>query len=427
VGTLSRKLYGTLDVNASNFLYNGLKEAFDAARTGGESSLLDQMFNGIQIATTGCQAPSGASVTCGPVGSTSGGVLQTGAMHLRAATASTLRNNLANGNYEALANSLYTLNYSKVGGINPSLPAIPAGVNGAVLRRNNFPENFIRTNPQFSTATLQTNLGNSNYHSMQSEITLRPTAGVSVQGTYTWSKSLGRTGTFTNPVDREEDYTLQPGHRAHNFRTNGTFMLPVGPNKLLLGGSSGPVARIVEGWTMSWILNLTSGSPTSISGADMLYANGTPDIVGPFDLSFGKVRWDNGALAGNYFGNAYVKVVDPQCSSIAPTLRSLCTLNAIADSSGRVVLQNAQPGTRGTLGRNIIEMPGTWSMDGAVSKRFQVTESKSVQLRVDALNVFNHPQPTNPSLTLATAGTPFGNIASKTGTRSFQAQLRLSF
>ena len=33
VGTLSRKLYGTIDVNSSNFLYNGLKEAFDSARS----------------------------------------------------------------------------------------------------------------------------------------------------------------------------------------------------------------------------------------------------------------------------------------------------------------------------------------------------------------------------------------------------------
>ncbi len=193
-----------------------------------------------------------------------------------------MRNNLANGAYNALSSSLYTLNYSKVGGINPTLPAIPAGVNGAVLRYNAFPENFVRANPQFSTATLQTNIGNSNYHSMQAEVTLRPTAGLSLQGSYTWSKSLGRTGAFTNPVDRGPDYTLQAGHRAHDFRTNGTFELPIGPNRLLLANSSGALARIVEGWTMSWIFNTTSGAPADIDAATMLYANGVPDVVGPF-------------------------------------------------------------------------------------------------------------------------------------------------
>ena len=84
IGTLARKLYDSVNLNSPNFLYNGLKEAFDAARNGGESALLDQMFRGINIAGTGCQTATGSAVTCGPVGNTVSGVLQTGAMHLRA-------------------------------------------------------------------------------------------------------------------------------------------------------------------------------------------------------------------------------------------------------------------------------------------------------------------------------------------------------
>src|SRR5438093_4710939 len=68
IGTLSKKLYGTMDLNSPNFLYNGLKEAFDAARAGGESALLDQMFRGVNIAGAGF----------GPVGTVFNGVLQTG-------------------------------------------------------------------------------------------------------------------------------------------------------------------------------------------------------------------------------------------------------------------------------------------------------------------------------------------------------------
>src|SRR5205823_232106 len=157
IGTLGRKLYSNTELNAPNFLFNGLKEAFDAARSGGDSALLDQMFKGINIAGTGF----------GAVGSVFNGVLQTGAQQLRATAASQLQNNLANGNYQALANSLSTLNYSKSGTLNSSLADIPVGVNGAVLRYSGFPENFIKTNPQFSTATLQSNPGNTNYHSLQ--------------------------------------------------------------------------------------------------------------------------------------------------------------------------------------------------------------------------------------------------------------------
>jgi hypothetical protein len=422
IGTLSRKLYGSIDLNSSNFLYNGLKEAFDAARAGGESALLDQMFKGINLV-------GGAGT--GAVGTTVGGVLQTGAGQLRTATASNLRNNLANGNYLALANSLYTLNYAA--SINPGLPIIPTGVQGAVLRFNNFPENFIRTNPQFTTATLQSNLGNTNYNSLQLQSTLRPTAGVSLQATYTWSKLLGRNGPFTNPVDRGPDYTSQPGDIRHQFRTNGSFNLPVGPGQLLLGKSSGIFARAIEGWQLGWIIDLESGTPTNITAQNMLYANGVPDKVGPFDPHLGKVQWKNGALAGNYFGGAYTAVTDPQCSAVAANLKSLCTLTAVANSSGTIVLQNPQPGTRGNLGQNIIENPGSWAFNTSMSKAFKVREGMNLRFRLDATDILNHPTPAIPNLSInastPTTGTsgPFGNIASKTGNRQIQGILRLEF
>ncbi|HEY2380503.1 MAG TPA: TonB-dependent receptor [Terriglobia bacterium] len=415
IGTLSRKLYGSINLNSPDFLYNGLKEAFDAARSGGESPLLDQMFKGINLV-------GGAGT--GPVGTVVGGVLQTGAGQLRADTASLIRNNLANGNYSALASTLNTLNYA--GSNNPTLPVIPTNVLGAVLRNSGlFPENFIATNPQFTSATWQTNLGNTNYNSLQFQSTLRPTAGVNLQATYTWSKLLGRSGTFTNPVDRGPDYTLQTGDIRHDFRTNGIFNVPIGPGQLLLGKSSGVLARSVAGWQMGWIVDLSSGVPTSISAQSMLYANGVPDRVGPFNPHAGKVQWQNGALAGNFFGGAYKTVADPQCSSIASSLQSLCTLTAVANSSGTVVLQNPKPGTRGNLGQNVIENPGMWTLNTSMSKAFKIRESKTLRFRMDATNILNHPTPSNPTLSINSA--PFGNIASKSGNRQFQAVMRLEF
>jgi Carboxypeptidase regulatory-like domain len=419
IGTLSRKLFGSLNLNAPNFLFNGLKEAFDTARAGGESPLLDKMFNGINLV-------GGAGT--GPVGTTVGGVAQTGAGQLRAASASNLKTNLANGNYVALATSLYTLNYAASS--NPGLPVIPTGVNGAVLRYNKFDENFIEANPQFSTATLQTNLGNTNFHSLQLQATMRPTAGVNFQTTYTWGKLLGNNpanGTYTLPFDRRGDYTLQNGDTRHQFRTNGTFTIPVGPGQLLLGKSQGVTARAIEGWQLGWIVDLESGTPTSITAQNMLYGNGVPDKVGNFNPNVGKVSWQNGAIAGNYFNGAYSYVTDPQCAQVAASLKSSCNLQAITDSSGNIVLQNPKPGTRGNLGQNVIQNPGQWSLNTSMSKSFHVREQMNFRFRLDATNLLNHPTPANPNLNINSTTATFGNIATKTGNRTIQGMLRLEF
>ena len=66
-------------------------------------------------------------------------------------------------------------------------------------------------------------LGFSNYHSLQTQVTLRPTHGISYQATYTWSKNLGIEGNtvgtyYTDPTNRRADYTYAGSHRSHDFR-----------------------------------------------------------------------------------------------------------------------------------------------------------------------------------------------------------------
>jgi hypothetical protein len=299
LGTLGRKQWNAqLQINQPNFLYNGLKEAFDAVRSGQEAPLLDHVFDGINLAGNGY----------GPVGSVFNGVQQTAGMHMRASTQ--FRSNLANGNYMALANALDTLNYNSA--FNRNLPLIPAGVNGAVLRHNGFPENFIRTNPQFGAAHMVASINSNNYHSMAASFTLRPTHGINLQSTYTWSKNLGVYGevgrTYTDPTDRQADYGVLPDNRAHDLRTNGTFTLPVGPNRRFFSNTSGMLARILENWSISWIANLNSGAPLSIGAQSMLYANGTANVVGDFDPKSAKVLFADGSNVGNYFGDGLMQV-----------------------------------------------------------------------------------------------------------------------
>ena len=129
-----------------------------------------------------------------------------------------------------------------------------------------FAENYLVANPQFGAASYRNNNGFSNYHSVQAQMTLRPTMGMSVQTTYTWSKSMGlaaNSANYTDLRDWDADYQLLSSHSTHDFRANGTFELPIGPNKLLLSNSSGVLARLVERWQTSIIMNLSTGAPTS--------------------------------------------------------------------------------------------------------------------------------------------------------------------
>jgi hypothetical protein len=67
-------------------------------------------------------------------------------------------------------------------------------------------------------------------------------------------------------------------------------------------------------------------------------------------------------------------------------------------------------------------------LTGSLSRVTQlISEGKRLQLRLDALIVFNHPVPADPTLDINSTTTPFGNIATKTGTRQFQALMRLQF
>ena len=310
---------------------------------------------------------------------------------------------------------------------------------------------------------LNNNSGYNNYHSLEVQAAIRPVHGFSGTATYTWSKNLGLPAVLTDPTNRALDYTNVNGTPVHSLRTNGVVELPIGPNKLLLGNSSGWLARAIERWQLGLIYNLNGGAPTTIAAANMLYANGVPDIVYPVDLNELKgVRWDvrtpgNPFLEGRYFDNndTFLKVPDPQCAAVTPlqnlnggaTLR--CTLQAVAmavpagtagavdrtfgDGQVRpsvIVLQNPQPGKRGTLGQNTILNLGTFRFDANLSKTFKVSESKSVNVRFDGQNILNHPQPTfaggGASFNINNT-TPLGQIPSKTQGRLFQGQLRFTF
>src|SRR5687767_8107541 len=239
------------------------------------------------------------------------------------------------------------------------------------------------------------NPGSSTYHSGQIQVTKRLSYGFSNQTSYTWSRSLGETDTdgsrfgnirYRDPRNRSEQKTLI-GHRTHDIRSNGTFELPFGPNRALLGGSSGILARLVERWQLGGILSWSSGSPMSLlSGRSTLTAATaiTPDIVGDFPKSTGEVtRVTNGVI---YFPGLS-QVPDPDRSGVTTLQATRDSHNgmAIVDTQGRLVLVNAPPGRLGTLGQNWIEGPSTLGLDVNLVKRVKIAETKEFELRMDGI------------------------------------------
>jgi hypothetical protein len=402
VSTRGVKLHETWNLNARDIRGNNLLEALETTRAGGDAEVFDRMLGGLDI---------GSGVV---------GVDVTGSEALRRHPDT--RADIANGDFVDVASWLNSTNAGTV--------QTGAGViNGGLLRSSGlFPENFIVANPQFNNVTLADNVNNSTYHSLQVQTTLRETHGINYQATYTWSRNLGVFAAggdgFRDPTRRHLDYQLQGNHRTHAFRSFGTFRLPFGPGRALGSGAPGWAARLIEGWQIGTIVNLTSGDPLNVTAGQTLYGTGLPDIVGDFPRK-GNVVWPDGDKFGNYFPQQYQPVNDPQCTTLALILVSRCTIDALADESGDIVLQHPEPGELGTLGFATIEGPGNWSVDMNIQKEFQISESTSVSLRLDANNVFNHPTPGNPNLNINSG--LFGEIDDKNGNRTVQGQIRLDF
>ena len=79
---------------------------------------------------------------------------------------------------------------------------------------------------------------------------------------------------------------------------------------------------------------------------------------------------------------------------------------------------NPAPGTWGNSGRNILQGPGTKSVDFSLFKDTHLTESKVLQLRAEAFNLANTPQFNNPGATVGSAAE--GVVSSATSDVTFQ-------
>ena len=252
--------------------------------------------------------------------------------------------------------------------------------------------------PNFGSNTNQATIGNSNYNAL--ELSLRHTSKrLQLFASYTYSKSIDQSsnvGEEVNPVNPALSRALSAFDVTHNFVVSYAYDLPVdrlfSPN------------RWTSGWTISGITHFSSGFPVTL-------------------LNYG----DNSLLGAEPNGINNYGVDEPQ---FTPGPLNLNSDPRNGKSYFNTSLFGLQPlGTPGNARRRFFYGPGLDNYDMAVMKTVPLTESKSLQFRVEAFNVFNHTQFFGPASVNGNINntSTFSQVVSAASPRLMQAALKFVF
>jgi hypothetical protein len=252
--------------------------------------------------------------------------------------------------------------------------------------------------PNFGSNTNQSTMGNSNYNAL--ELNLRHTSkNLLLFASYTFSKSIDQSsnvGEEVNPVNPALSRALSAFDLAHNFVVSYAYDVPFDR----LFKSSNPW---VKGWTISGITHFSTGFPVTL-------------------LNYG----DNSLLGAEPNGINNYGVDEPQYT---PGPLNVNSNPRNGNSYFNTSLFALQPlGTPGNSMRRFFHGPGLDNYDMALMKSVPLTESKSLQFRMEAFNVFNHAQFFGPaSVNGNISSSTFGEVVGATPPRLLQAALKLIF
>jgi hypothetical protein len=290
------------------------------------------------------------------------------------------------------------------------------GLNGSL---NFFP------NPYALTTDYVTNYSNSIYDSLQLEVRHRFQHGMQFQANYVFEKWISdaagndqyRYEPFMDIYNPSIERAINPDNLTNQFKANYSYELPIGEgHRLRKKGWD----RILGGWVTSGNMSWISGNPLSIYSGLGTFLREADSGTNEVDTNLSKPQIEN--LLGFRMtptGPYYVAA-----SAIGPDGRGI-TSPGQTPFQGQVFF-NPGAGQIGTLQRRDFTGPSVFNMDAAVSKDIKFTERLSAQLRLEALNVFNH---ATFAIFAQDVNTPqFGQITSNaTSPRQLQIALRVNF
>ncbi len=252
--------------------------------------------------------------------------------------------------------------------------------------------------PNFGSDTFESTIGNSNYNSLQ--VTLRHTSGpLQLLAAYTYSKSLDQSsnlGEEVNPLNPSLSRALSSFDITQNFVVSYNYQLPFAH---LFHANN----RATQGWELSGITRFSSGLPvTLINYGDNSLLGAEPNGINNYgvdepDVAPGALNLNHNPRNGHDYFNA-----------------ALFSDNAL--------------GTPGTASRRYFHGPGMENFDLALLKNLRLTESKSLQFRLEAFNVFNHAQFFGPQAVDGNiSSSTFGQVVNAAAPRLVQVGAKFIF
>jgi hypothetical protein len=254
--------------------------------------------------------------------------------------------------------------------------------------------------PNVESFLYETSIADSIYNGGSLRIRKRMKNGFSIGGTYTYSKSLddassiggGTSVVAQNPQDIKAEWGLSSFDQRQKLAADFYYELPFGPNKSWLHGDS-------------WYDHALSN----------VQVNGT--------LTLG---------TGNPFTPRFLNNQSTVATGVTGTLRPNLTGEPISGPQTASEWFNvgafsttAPVGSYGDAGRDIIEGPGTFTLNMSVSKSIQFEGRKRLEFGAQGTNILNH-------VNYASIGTivnspTFGTVTAVGAMRTITLQMRYNF
>jgi len=242
--------------------------------------------------------------------------------------------------------------------------------------------------------------------------------GVSLQGTYTYAHSIDDAssigGSGGSIAQDDQNLGAEESNSSYDRRhtLSGNFVIepPFGPNRAFFNKGN-ITSKILDGFSISGNFTFASGNfgtPT-YSGTPAEIAAGAGnslrpnrDFTQPIKGAGSRLSWFNKA--------AFV---------------GACPVATVANPNPTPVPYCLAAGTYGDASRNSIELPGTVSISGSLSRTVSFGETRSLEARISANNALNTVQYGGVSTQINSQ--QFGQVTGAAGMRSFTYTMRYRF